>query len=56
LENLRLIFWFGLKSLAVPYFNGQGNFIGAVGVSGLSVRLDERTLSEYGKQILRMVN
>jgi len=47
---------YGLKSLAAPYFNGQGEFLGAVGISGLSVRLDERTLSELGKQILKMLN
>lgn len=47
---------FGLKSLAVPYFNKQNRFVGAVGISGLSVRLDEETLHKYGQEIYKLVN
>jgi IclR family transcriptional regulator, KDG regulon repressor len=47
---------FGLKSLAVPYFNKQNKFVGAVGISGLSVRLDEETLHKYGQEIFKLVN
>jgi DNA-binding IclR family transcriptional regulator len=46
---------FGLKSLAVPYYNDEGVFLGAVGISGLSVRLDERTLGQLGPQILKLL-
>jgi DNA-binding IclR family transcriptional regulator len=47
---------FGLKSLAVPYFNKQNRFVGAVGISGLSVRLSEETLHKYGQEIFKLVN
>ncbi len=47
---------FGLKSLAVPYFNKQNKFVGAVGISGLSVRLSEETLHKYGQEIFKLVN
>ncbi|WP_320033890.1 IclR family transcriptional regulator [Halarcobacter sp.] len=45
---------FGLKSVAVPYFNKQNKFIGAVGISGLSVRLDEEKLHKYGNEMLKI--
>ncbi len=47
---------FGLCSLAVPYFDKHGEFVGTVGISGLSVRLNETTLHEYGKKIFQLVN
>jgi DNA-binding IclR family transcriptional regulator len=47
---------FGLKSLAVPYLNNKGDFVGAVGISGLSIRLDERTLHHYAQEILRVMH
>lgn len=47
---------FGLKSVAVPYFNKKNKFVGAVGISGLSVRLDETTLHLYGQKIYQIVN
>lgn len=47
---------FGLKSLAVPYFNKQNKFVGAVGISGLSVRLPEETLHKFGQEIFKLVN
>ena len=47
---------FGLKSVAVPYFNKKNQFIGTVGISGLSVRLEEETLHKYGQEIFKLVN
>ncbi len=47
---------FGLKSVAVPYFNKKNKFVGTIGISGLSVRLDEMTLHEYGQDIFKLVN
>lgn len=47
---------FGLKSVAVPYFNKRGEFVGTVGVSGLSVRLNETTLHKFGQEIFALVN
>ncbi|MCP4970418.1 MAG: IclR family transcriptional regulator [Arcobacter sp.] len=47
---------FGLKSVAVPYFNKKNQFVGTISISGLSVRLDEMTLHEYGQDIFKLVN
>ncbi len=47
---------FGLCSVAVPYFNKRGEFVGTVGVSGLTVRMDEQKLHEYGEKIFKLVN
>ena len=47
---------FGLKSLAVAYINNRREFIGAIGISGLSARLDERTLHKFGQKIYRLLN
>lgn len=47
---------FGLKSVAVPYFNKQNQFVGTVGISGLSVRLSDETLHKYGQEILKLLN
>ena len=47
---------FGLFTLAVPYFDKRGDFVGTVGISGLSIRLDEETLHDYGKKIFKLVN
>jgi DNA-binding IclR family transcriptional regulator len=47
---------FGLCSVAVPYFNKKGEFVGTVGVSGLTVRMDEQKLHEYGQKIFKLVN
>ena len=46
---------FGLCSLAVPYFNSKREFIGAVGISGLSVRLTEIKLHKIGQQLVKLV-
>lgn len=45
---------FGLRSLAVPYFNKKNEFVGAVGISGLSVRLEEEKLHKFGEEILKV--
>ena len=47
---------FGLKSVAVPYFNKQNKFIGTLGISGLSVRLEDESLHKYGQEIFKVVN
>lgn len=47
---------FGLCSLAVPYFDKRGEFVGTVGISGLSVRLNEERLNELGQKIFQLVN
>ncbi|WP_458700397.1 IclR family transcriptional regulator [Sulfurospirillum sp. 1307] len=45
---------YGLKSLAVAYFNNLGEFAGVVGISGLSIRLDNALLHQWGKKILEL--
>ena len=47
---------FGLKSVAVPYFNKKNQFVGTVGISGLSVRLEDEVLHKYGQEIFKLVN
>jgi IclR family transcriptional regulator, KDG regulon repressor len=47
---------FGLRSLGVAYFNSKKEFVGTVGISGLSVRLDEVKLHALGKQIFKLAN
>ena len=47
---------FGLKSVAVPLFNKKNELQGVVGVSGLSVRLSEEKLHEFGQAIFRLVH
>jgi DNA-binding IclR family transcriptional regulator len=47
---------FGLKSVAVPYFNKKNQFVGTVGISGLSVRLGDEDLHKIGQDIFRIVN
>lgn len=47
---------FGLCSLGVAYFNNKKEFVGAMGISGLSARLDEKTLHEYGQKIFQLLN
>ena len=47
---------FGLKSVAVPYFNNKNEFIGALGISGLSVRMDEPTTHQLGQKIFKLLN
>ncbi len=47
---------FGLKSIAVPYFNNKSEFIGAIGISGLSARMDEATTHQIGQKIFKTIN
>jgi len=47
---------FGLKSVAVPYFNKKNQFVGTIGISGLSVRLEDETLHKFGQEIFKVVN
>ena len=47
---------FGLKSIAVPYFNNKNELVGAIGISGLSVRLDEPTIHQFGQKIFKLFN
>ncbi len=47
---------FGLKSVAVPYFNKKNQFVGTVGISGLSVRLEDNVLHKFGQEIFKLVN
>lgn len=47
---------FGLRSVAVPYFNQKNKIIAAIGISGLSVRLDLETLHKIGQEIFLIVN
>jgi len=47
---------FGLKSLGVAYFNNKNEFVGTIGISGLSVRLDEGALHQFGQKIFKLLN
>lgn len=49
-------FEYGLRSVAVPYFSKKGNFLGAIGVSGLSARLDSEKLQEHAKIMMNLAN
>jgi len=45
---------YGLKSLAVPYFNINNQFLGAIGISGLAIRLEEELLHSLGQKIFKL--
>ena len=45
---------YGLKSLAVPYFNTNNQFLGAIGISGLAIRLEEELLHRLGQKIFKL--
>ncbi|AXH12155.1 IclR family transcriptional regulator [Halarcobacter bivalviorum] len=47
---------FGLRSVAVPYFNQKNKLIATIGISGLSVRLDIEKLHKLGQEIFMIVN
>ena len=49
-------FEYGLRSVAVPFFSKQGDFIGAIGVSGLAARLDSEKLQSMATDIISLVN
>lgn len=47
---------FGLFSIAVPYFNNKREFVGTVGISGLSARVNKEKSHELAKKIFNLVN
>ncbi len=47
---------FGLFSIAVPYFNNKKEFVGTVGISGLSARVNQEKCHEIGQKIFKLVN
>lgn len=47
---------FGLFSIAVPYFNNKKEFVGTLGISGLSARVNKEKSHELGKKIFNLVN
>ncbi|WP_428025766.1 IclR family transcriptional regulator [Arcobacter sp.] len=47
---------FGLFSIAVPYFNNKREFVGTIGISGLSARVNQDKCHEVAKQIFNLVN
>lgn len=49
-------FEYGLRSVAVPYFSKKGEFIGAIGVSGLAARLDTEKLQKMATIMISLAN
>jgi len=49
-------FEYGLRAVAVPYFSKKGDFIGAIGVSGLAARLDSEKLQKLATVISNLTN
>jgi len=49
-------FEYGLRSVAVPYFSKKGEFIGAIGVSGLAARLDSEKLQKIATIMINLAN
>jgi len=49
-------FEYGLRAVAVPYFSKKGEFIGAIGVSGLAARLESERLQEIATIISNLTN
>jgi DNA-binding IclR family transcriptional regulator len=47
---------YGLKSLSIPYFGANNHFLGALGISGLSIRLPEETLHQWGQKLFHLCN
>lgn len=47
---------YGLSSLSLAIFSNEKKFLGAVGISGLSARLDKNTLENYAKDILKLTS
>jgi len=45
---------YGLSSVAVPVFNHDKELVGAIGIAGLSARLDEARLHEYAQGIQKI--
>ena len=49
-------FEYGLRAVAVPCFSKQGDFIGAIGISGLAARLDSEKLQEIAAVLINLIN
>lgn len=49
-------FEYGLRAVAVPCFTKQGDFIGAIGVSGLAARLDSEKLQAMATVISNLAS
>lgn len=47
---------YGLSSLAFALFDNEKNFIGAIGISGLSARLNKNNLEKFAKEILKLTS
>ena len=47
-------FEYGLSSLAVPIFDYENTFLGAVGIAGLSARLSQESLHSIALQMLKL--
>lgn len=47
---------YGLSSLSLPIFNSEKEFIAAVGISGLSARLDKDSLETYASSLLKLAS
>ncbi len=43
----------GLRCIAAPVFNGEGNVIAAVSISGPSSRINEETYEEFSKYVIK---
>jgi IclR family KDG regulon transcriptional repressor len=43
----------GLRCIAAPIFNAEGNVIAAVSISGPSSRINETTYDEYSKYVVK---
>ncbi|CUS95312.1 IclR family transcriptional regulator [Candidatus Kryptonium thompsonii] len=43
----------GLRCIAAPIFNGDGEVIAAVSISGPSSRINETTYEEYSKHVIK---
>jgi len=46
---------YGLRSVAVPYFSKNKEFIGAIGISGLAARLDIEKLHNFASIMIKLV-
>ncbi len=49
-------FEYGLRSLAIPYYSKNGEFIGAIGISGLANRLPIEKMEEYAEQMVKIAS
>lgn len=49
-------FEYGLRSLAIPYFSKGGEFIGAIGVSGLANRLPVEKFPQYANDMIKIAS